>query len=439
MAQADGDPRVGSTLAGYRLGARLGRGGMGIVYRAEHLRLGRAAALKVVLPELADDARFRGRFAREAQIAATLDHPHVVSVYDAGEEAGVLYLAMQLIEGGDLAAELSRGALAPARALEVCEQVGEALDAAHARGLIHRDVKPANVLLDRRGAYLSDFGLAGLARATTRGGEVVGTAHYVAPEQIEDSELDGRADQYALAAVLHHCLCGAPPFERGSEAATLNAHLRDAPPRASERRRGLPAALDGVLARGLDKAPRRRFESCGALIAAAREALEAAGPLDLAPARTVPAEGDDPSVITLTELPRPAGASDAATGSDRRARVLLAGVGTQTRALAKVAVGRGVEIREVPDGEAALAAARASLPDLLLLDWRVPGQAAADTIAALRADPATRGVKVMLAVDWQVEGSADVRAAGADETLGTPFSALQLQVKLRRLLGTEAT
>jgi len=439
MAQPERDPRVGSTLAGYRLGSRLGRGGMGIVYRAEHLRLGRAAAVKVVLPELADDPAFRERFAREAKIAATLDHPNVVSVYDAGEEHGVLYLAMQLVEGGDLAAELAaRRVLDPARALDVCEQVARALDAAHARGLIHRDVKPANVLLDRRGAYLSDFGLVKLGEVTTQTKDVVGTIHYVAPEQIENRELDGRADQYALAGVLHHCLCGGPPFERESEVAVMNAHLRDAPPRASQSRPGLPEALDAVLARGLDKAPRRRFESCTALVIAAREALEAAGPLDLAPPRTVPPEGDDASVITLTELPRPA----AADGERSRApaagdgvHVLLAGVGAQTRALVRVAVGRGAEVREVPDGDAALAAARAALPDLLLLEWTAPGPGAAQTVAALHADPATRGVKVILAVDWQSAASPDVAATGADDTLETPFSPLQLQVKLRRLLG----
>ncbi|HEX8102392.1 MAG TPA: serine/threonine-protein kinase [Solirubrobacteraceae bacterium] len=429
MPEAPADPRVGSTVAGYRIGARIGRGGMGVVYRAEHLQLGRPAALKIVAPELAGDREFRRRFEHEARIAAQLAHPHVVPVYDAGDADGLLYLAMALIEGGDLAAELAaRGALDPARALLICGQVAGALDAAHAIGLIHRDVKPANVLLDERGSYLTDFGLVRRRGATTRPGDIVGTIDYVAPEQIEGRDLDGRADQYALAAVLHHCLCGTPPFRRDTEVAVMYAHLREPPPPASAVRPGLPEALDGVLARGLDKAARRRFESCAALVAAAREALEAAG--EIAPAaRPVPPEGDDPSVETLTELPR----VDAT--ADRRTRVLLAGVDPQTRALARVALAGRCDVREVDSGDEVAAVARELRPDLVLLDWDAPGAGPAPTVAALRADPGTRETKVVLVVDWQAAGSPDVAAAGADEMLEAPFSPLQLQVKLRRLLG----
>jgi serine/threonine-protein kinase len=281
------DPRVGSTLAGYRLGERLGRGGMGVVYRAEHLRLGRPAAVKVVLPELADDPDFRARFEREARIAATLEHPHVVAVYDAGEAQGTLYLAMQLIEGGDLAAELrARGTLEPERALRLCEQVAEALDAAHARGLVHRDVKPANILLDHQGAYLSDFGLVKHGEATTRTGNVVGTIHYAAPEQIEGRELDGRADQYALACILHQCLSGAPPFERDSDVATMQAHLRDVPPRISERRPGCPEpstrCSPGAWTRPRAGASRPAPRSWPPLARCSARS----GPLELAPPRT---------------------------------------------------------------------------------------------------------------------------------------------------------
>ena len=432
MPQGPPDPRVGTTLAGYRIGAPMGRGGMGVVYRAEHLRLRRPAALKIVAPELAGDRAFSERFAREARIAATLEHPHVVAVYDAGEADGALYLAMRLVEGGDLAGELAgRGALDPARALELCDQVAGALDAAHALGLVHRDVKPANVLLDARGAYLTDFGLA---RATPRGRptqpeELVGTIDYIAPEQIEGGKVDGRADQYALAAMLHHCLCGRPPFERESDVATMYAHLRDAPPPASVARPGLPPALDAVLARGLDKAARRRFGSCGELVAAAREALEGHDLTTPPVPRVVPAEGDSPSVTTQTALPR------VQVAADRRTRVLLAGVDPQTRALTRVALAGRCDVREADGGDAVLQSARELLPDLVLLDWGAPGPGAAATIAALRADAATRDVRIMLAVDWQAAADADVRAVGADDTLETPFSPMQLQVKLRGLLG----
>ncbi len=431
MPDGPADPRVGTTLAGYRLGPQLGRGGMGVVYRAEHLRLRREVALKIVAPEIADDVGFRERFAREARIAATLEHPHVVTVYDAGEAHGVLYLAMQLVEGGDLAAELSaHGALDAGRALEICGQIAGALDTAHAAGLIHRDVKPANVLLDGRTSYLTDFGLVKHGGATTRPGDIVGTIQYVSPEQIEGRELTGASDQYALAAVLYHCLCGAPPFVRESDVAVMYAHLRDPAAAASDVRPGLPAALDRVLARGLDKAARRRFGSCAELVAAAREAL---GDLvDVAPPRVVPAGGDDAGVATLTELPRVDGEAD------RRTRVLLAGVDPQTRALARVALGGRCDVAEVEGGDELLTAARERPPDLILLDWEAPGPGPAATVAALRDDPGTRGVKIVLTVDWRTATQPEVRAAGADETVETPFSPLQLQVKLRRLLGTGA-
>ena len=436
MAAVPADPRVGTTLAGYRVVERLGRGGMGIVYRAEHLRLGRPAALKIVAPELAGDRAFRERFAREARIAATLEHPHVVTVYDAGEADGVLYLAMRLVEGGDLAAELlTRGALEPARAIEICGQVAGALDEAHARGLIHRDVKPANVLLDGRGSYLTDFGLAHgtPTGGISRPGDLVGTIHYVAPEQIQGADLSGAADQYALAAMLFHCLCGGPPFGRSSDVAVMYAHMHDDPPAASAARAGLPPALDAVLARGMEKVPARRFPTCAALVKAARQVLEAAGPLDLAPPRVVPPEGDDSKVTTQTDLP-----AQPAASADRRTRVLLVGVDPQTRALARVALAGRCDVREVEGGDAVVDAAREQRPDLVLLDWAAPGPGARATVAALRADPMTREVKIVLAVDWESGGSEDVRAAGADDLVETPFSPLQLQVKLRRLLGAGA-
>jgi serine/threonine protein kinase len=209
MADQPSDPRLGTTIAGYKISDRLGRGGMGVVYLAEHLTLRRQAALKLIAPELGENESFRERFLREARIAAGLSHPNVVTVYDAGELGDLLYIAMQYVPGSDLARVLSReGRLGPYRALDVCRQVAAALDAAHAAGLIHRDVKPGNVLIDGRHAYLTDFGLTKdrLAGHTqlTRSGEVVGTTHYLAPEQVEGRDVDGRADVYALGCLLFH-------------------------------------------------------------------------------------------------------------------------------------------------------------------------------------------------------------------------------------------
>jgi YVTN family beta-propeller protein len=261
----------GHTFAGYRIEGEIGRGGMGIVYRAVDLSLERPVALKLIAPELASDEEFRRRFLRESRLAASLDHPHVLPVFSAGEEDGQLYLAMRYVEGEDLKTLLaSEGKLDPRRALRICGQISEALDAAHRRGLVHRDVKPANVLLDRGGeAYLGDFGLTKPAGgASTRTGQLVGTLDYLAPEQIRGGELDGRTDQYALACVLYECLAGKPPFCRVTEAEVLWAHMQEAPSPVP----GYPT-LDAVLERGLAKEKEARFASCSELVEAAYNAL----------------------------------------------------------------------------------------------------------------------------------------------------------------------
>src|SRR3954467_7563552 len=203
MADRTDDPRIGKVIAGYRIEERIGRGGMGVVYRAEHLNLRRRAAVKIIAPDLAESDGFRERFTREARIAAALQHPSIVTVYDAGEVDGLLYLAMQYIEGSDLAAMLrDDGRLRPYRAIDVCRQVAAALDAAHAMGLIHRDVKPANVLIEGRTAFLTDFGLTkrlgGEQTQLTRAGDVGGTIHYVAPEQIEGTQITPSSDIYYI-------------------------------------------------------------------------------------------------------------------------------------------------------------------------------------------------------------------------------------------------
>ena len=279
------DPHPGSELAGFRLEALLGRGGMGAVYRAEDLRLGRKVALKLLAPELAENERFRERFLRESQLAASLDHPNIVPIYAAGEAGGQLYLAMRYVEGYDLRQLLAReGRLEPARTVALLEQVAEALDAAHARSLIHRDVKPGNILIaeqaGREHCYLADFGLTKQAASIsglTGTGELVGTVAYVSPEQIRGEAVDGRADVYALGCVLYECLAGASPFARESEVATLWAHVNDVPPSASTYRTELGGAIDTVLARALAKAPAERQQSCRELLVAAREALGVSG------------------------------------------------------------------------------------------------------------------------------------------------------------------
>jgi serine/threonine-protein kinase len=274
---------AGSELAGYRIERVLGRGGMGVVYLAEDLRLKRPAAIKVVKAELADDPRFRERFLRESQLAARLDHPSIVPVYSAGEADGVLYLAMRYVAGRDLRSTLAEdGPLEPERALRILGQVADALDAAHAVGLVHRDVKAGNVLLagdpTRRSehAYLADFGLAkrpATADSATGSGALLGTIAYAAPEQIEGAAVDGRADIYSLGCLLYECLSGSPPFPAESDLAIVFAHLQQPPPRISETQPQLPAALDPVIARALAKRPADRYPTAIALIDAAREAL----------------------------------------------------------------------------------------------------------------------------------------------------------------------
>jgi serine/threonine-protein kinase len=418
MADATEDRRIGTVIAGYRIESRIGRGGMGVVYLAHHLQLERRAALKLIAPDLAESSGFRQRFAREARIAAALAHPNIVTVYDAGEVDGTLYLAMQYVEGSDLAAILAAdGRLKPYRAIDVCRQVAGALDAAHAQGLIHRDVKPANVLIAGRNAFLTDFGLTkrleGEPAPITHAGDVVGTIHYVAPEQIEGSGVTARSDIYSLGCLLYHCLTGEVPFARETDVAVIYAHLSEAPPRPSRARPELPAGLDDVIAKALDKSPDRRFASCGDLMAAARAVVDAAGPL----AETAPPRSTGSLAPAIDEMREAAAAA-------RRARVLLAGVDASTRAIARVALSERVDLHEAAAG--AVDAVREARPDVVILN-------SAEAVGELRADPVTRDTKVLLVLH---DGTADT--PGADERLAAPFSPLQLQVKLRKLLGADA-
>src|SRR5512132_50505 len=278
-----GEVTSGTRLAGYRIERLLGEGGTGAVYLAIDENLDRPVALKLLPPEFSRDERFRKRFLREARMAAHLEHPGIVPIYAAGEADGQLYLAMRHVPGTDLRQILERdGRLEPARAIRVLAPVAEALDAAHAQGLVHRDVKPGNILVgeDDR-AFLADFGLAKHAatvNSLSREGAFSGTIDYIAPEQIEGSEVDGRADVYALACVLFESLTGRRPFERETDVAVVFAHLKDPPPSLTALLPELPGELDAVLARGMAKDPDDRYRTAGELVADAR--LAAIGEAD---------------------------------------------------------------------------------------------------------------------------------------------------------------
>jgi DNA-binding beta-propeller fold protein YncE/tRNA A-37 threonylcarbamoyl transferase component Bud32 len=298
QAPAPGEPRIGDVLAGYRLDEVIGRGGMAIVYRAYDERLGRNVALKVLTPRLAPDEAFRRRFVREYRIAASVDHPNIIPIFEAGDAGGLLFIAMRFVQGGDVQTLLAeQGPLPPDRASRIVTQVAAALDAAHEHGLVHRDVKPANMLRDAQAGedqpdhiYLSDFGLSKhwLSSTTlTSQGEFLGTMDYVAPEQIEGNPVDGRTDQYALACSVFEMLSGAPPFRRDETMAIMWAQVSALPPALTSRRPGLPAAVDPVLAKALAKAPDDRYGTCLEFATALHSAI--ASPAGEPPASQPPA------------------------------------------------------------------------------------------------------------------------------------------------------
>lgn len=295
---------LGAEIAGYRIESVIGRGGMAVVYRAEDTRLGRKVALKLLSSSLSDQEHFKQRFIKESRLAASLDHPNIIPIYEAGNADGLLFIAMRYVVGSDLKVALADGPVTPARASRLFEQIGDALDAAHNLGLVHRDVKPGNILLtslhERSDhVYLTDFGLTKRASSLTAGltgtGHFLGTIDYVAPEQITSKPVDARTDIYALGCVLYECLTGQVPFHRDDDAATMWAHLVDPPPPVTASRHDLSSAVDDVVARAMAKAPDDRYQSCHQLVQDLKAALE----LPVAVRSSRSASGDDAAASTL--------------------------------------------------------------------------------------------------------------------------------------------
>jgi serine/threonine protein kinase len=289
----------GEELGGFELEAVAGRGGMGVVYLARQHNPERKVALKVIAPELADDPKFADRFRRESGIAAQLEHPNVIPVYATGDQDGTLYLAMRFVDGTDLRHVIAEeGKLEPTRAARIVDQVAQALDAAHRQGLVHRDVKPANILIatvgEREHVYLTDFGLTRRAESTTgltvtQTGVFLGTPDYVAPEQARGERVDARADVYSLGCVLFQALTATVPFAGRNNLAKLYAHATEPPPRVLDRAPAVPEAFDVVLARAMAKAPDDRYPSAGDL---GRAALAAASGISVSRAERSVASGD---------------------------------------------------------------------------------------------------------------------------------------------------
>ena len=393
----------GAMVAGYRLEQRIGAGGMAVVFRATDERLGRTVALKVVTPALAGDDGFRERFIRESRAAAAVDHPHIIPVYGAGEARGILYLAMRYVSGGDLGSVLRReGPLPAERAAFLLSPVASALDAAHAAGLVHRDVKPANVLVDMSPGrpdhpYLSDFGLAkGATSATglTGTGQFVGTIDYIAPEQISGGRAHVQTDQYALACVTFTLLTARLPFAREAPMAVLWAHLNDPPPSVTAYRFDLPAAVDQVLGRALAKDPAARYPSCGAFADALRAALGLGSYSVPAPAYPgPPGRGGMPPSAPSRSMP-PSAYGPVASGPGAPA---AAAVGTGSGA--------------VPGGP--------TRPPFRPGRWRVT----ATTVAALAASAAFAAFMIHLTSGSKPQESSGGTGSQVTRTAGAPTSA----------------
>ena len=405
-----GNDRIGTELAGYRIEYVIGRGGMGVVYLAEQLTLNRQVALKVLPAALREDVSFRDRFVRESKLAASVDHPNVIEVYDAGEADGVLYLAMRLVKGTDLKSLIRRERpLDPGRVVRLITQVASALDAAHQKGLVHRDVKPANVLVEDRGdraehAYLTDFGLtkrpasmSGLSQT----GQFLGSVEYAAPEQFEGRAVDARTDLYALGCVAYECLTGSVPFPRDSEAAVMFAHLKEPAPHASSRRAGLPEGVDAVVARAMAKRPEDRYPSAVALAEDLRKAARG-DPVEVSAPR--------PRILVVDDLPQNA------------------------RLLEAVLVPNGYLVTTASSGPEALEMIASEPPDLVLLDVQMPGMNGYEVCRRIRSDPTTRFLPVVMVTASTEEVRVSAVEAEADDFIMKPYNQQELLARVRSLV-----
>ena len=374
--------KEGTIVSGYRIDGVLGEGGMGAVYQATQLSLNRIVALKLLAANLGDDPGFRARFEREGQVQAALDHDHIVTVYEAGRSEYGLFLAMRLIPGPTLKHVILDGSLDPRRSVRLLAQVAHALDVAHRAGLIHRDIKPQNILIGERDhAYLADFGLikAPDEARLTGTGQFIGTIDYVAPEQIQGEPATPASDIYSLTGVLYECLTGEVPFPKPSEAATLHSHVMQPPPKVSERRPDLPQALDGVIAQGMAKDPWSRPSLAAELIQSASRALSST-----APSIAVAAGGDSERDGAADERPRRAQTTKVpAVGRDAGARQPSTAGSVDPQVAARSGVTRQV-VR--PRIEPAAAAGRPSVAEADSASG-APASAATASAAPASADP----------------------------------------------------
>ena len=421
MLTAMVDMAPGQLVAGWRIERELARGGMGVLYLAQHPRLPRLDVLKVLPPWLAADERFRERFLREARRLGALAHPHVVVVYDSGEHDGMLYLAMQYVAGGDLRVQVADAPLPVERVLHLGGQIASALDAAHRAGIVHRDVKPENVLLADPGpfeaehAVLTDFGISReetQASTLTATGELLLTPAYAAPEQVSGTGADGRADQYALGCMLFEMLSGRPPYGTGSPVAMLAAHLYQ-PVRALPTRLGLPAALDDALQRAMAKEPADRFPSCREFLHEAQQAMKVSTspsvpvgapatapiptartpsapwtPVPVRPGPATPPQPPSPPASlppSLPTAPVPGGEPGRGARPGLRRALLVGVLGLVAAGAAIVAV---TALRDVPGGASAKAPAVGSYAALLDRVPDVVRSGCSDRTAELNADEA---------------------------------------------------
>ena len=392
----------GTIVSGYRVDGVLGEGGMGTVYQATQLSLNRVVALKLLAANLGDDPGFRARFEREGQVQAALDHDHIVTVYEAGQSEYGLFLAMRLIAGPTLKQLILDGSLDPRRTVRLLAQVAHALDAAHRAGLIHRDIKPQNILIGERDhAYLADFGLikAPDEARLTGTGQFIGTIDYVAPEQIQGEPATPASDIYALTGVLYECLTGEVPFPKPSEAATLHAHVMQPPPKVSERRPDLPPALDGVIAQGMAKDPWSRPSLAAELIQAASRALSSSAPsIVVAPGAGPERDGataERERRVQTTKVP--AVGSDHVAGAAEHRRIGRPSAGGAVRRHPAGRAAPHSASRRPRGGPVSVAEARARPPPSHAAPDR-QRPAAASAARAARAGPSTRLIALVAAL-----------------------------------------